>query len=281
MDNQLTLLSLSLRAAVEAGKAVLDVYHSDFAVDHKEDNSPLTLADRRAHDIITNCLAVTDIPVLSEEGRDIPFQERREWKRLWIIDPLDGTKEFVKRNGEFTINIALIDNCEPVMGVIFVPVKSVLYFGARGLGAYVLEDHDVITAIGAGDVQDIDAVLASAVALPRATAPRAAIKIVGSRSHLTDEVKAFVEKMREKHGEVEFASAGSSLKICLVAAGEADIYPRLGPTMEWDIAAGQAIAENAGARFYCHGTNQPMVYNRENLKNPWFVVESPGYRADL
>jgi 3'(2'), 5'-bisphosphate nucleotidase len=278
MDNEFQLLSVSLRAGVEAGGAILDVYHSDFAVEQKEDKSPLTLADRRAHDIITAYLAATDIPVLSEEGRNIPFPERRGWKRLWIVDPLDGTKEFVKRNGEFTVNIALIDNGAPVLGVIFVPVKSLLYFGGRGLGAYVIEDQAVIHSIGAGEIRSIDEVLAHAVALPRPAPPRTGIKIVGSRSHLTDEVKAFVEKMRKMHGEVEFTSAGSSLKICLVAAGEADIYPRLGPTMEWDIAAGHAIAENAGARFYCYETNQPMVYNREDLMNPWFVVERAGFR---
>jgi len=273
-------LSTSLHIALEAGAAVLEVYGGDFSVENKPDDSPLTLADQRSHAIIASGLKPLGIPVLSEEGRDIPFQERREWKRLWIVDPLDGTKEFVKRNGEFTVNIALIDKGVPVMGVIFVPVKFALYFGASGMGAYLLEDHGFIDSIGAGNVRSVDDVLTGAVKLPKKRPPRSVIKIVGSRSHLTDEVKAFVEKMREKHGEVEFTSAGSSLKICLVAAGEADIYPRLGPTMEWDIAAGQAIAENAGARFYCHGTGRPMVYNREDLVNPWFVVERAGYRAE-
>lgn len=281
MIDQIRLfLILSIRAAVEAGKAVLDVYHTDFAVDQKADKSPLTLADRRSHEIISAHLAVTDIPLLSEEGRDIPYRERRGWERLWIVDPLDGTKEFIKRNGEFTVNIALIDGDSPVMGVIFVPAKAVLYFGARGMGSYMIDEVVAIDAIGAGDIQSLDDVLNQAKALPKPMPPRAAIKVVGSRSHLTDEVSAFVEEMRQRHGEVEFLSAGSSLKICLVASGEADIYPRLGPTMEWDIAAGQAIAESAGARFYCHGTGQPMVYNRENLINPWFVVERAGYRAD-
>ena len=268
---------IPLRAAVEAGNAILDVYQSDFTVDHKADDSPLTLADRRAHDIIIAHLAVTGIPVLSEEGRHIPYKERREWEKLWIVDPLDGTKEFVKRNGEFTVNIALIKNGHPVLGVVFVPVKSRLYFGARGLGAYLLEDRAIIDAVAAGEIRTSDDVLSRATRLPKAIPPRTAIKVVGSRSHLTDEVKTFVEEMRSRYGQVEFTSAGSSLKICLVASGEADIYPRLGPTMEWDIAAGHAVAENAGARFYCHGTNQPMVYNREDLLNPWFVVERAGF----
>ncbi|MEW6080090.1 MAG: 3'(2'),5'-bisphosphate nucleotidase CysQ [Thermodesulfobacteriota bacterium] len=277
MDDDFQLLLVSLRAGAEAGQAILDVYHSDFAVEQKEDKTPLTLADRRAHEIITAHLAPTGIPILSEEGRNIPFPERRQWKRLWMVDPLDGTKEFVKRNGEFTVNIALIDNDAPVMGVVLVPVKSLLYFGARGLGAYVIEDQSVIDDVGTGNIRSVEEVLARATSLPRALPPRSTLKIVGSRSHLTDEVRDFVEKMREAHGEVEFTSAGSSLKICLVAAGEADIYPRLGPTMEWDIAAGQAVAENAGARFYCHETGQPMVYNRENMTNPWFIVERAGF----
>ena len=275
MNNEVQIIPL--RAAVEAGNAILDVYQSDFTVDHKADDSPLTLADRRAHDIITAHLAVTGIPVLSEEGRDIPFPERREWQRLWIVDPLDGTKEFVKRNGEFTVNIALIENGQPVLGVVFVPVKSALYFGARDLGAYLVEDQGLINAVAAGDIRSVDDVLRRATRLPKAVPPRTAIKVVGSRSHLTEAVQAFVEDMRGRYGEVEFTSAGSSLKICLVASGEADIYPRLGPTMEWDIAAGHAVAENAGARFYCHGTNKPMVYNREDLLNPWFVVERAGF----
>ncbi len=275
MNNDFCIIPL--RAAVEAGTAILEVYGSDFTVEHKADDSPLTLADRRAHNIIIAYLDATDIPVLSEEGRNIPFEERQGWEKLWIVDPLDGTKEFIKRNGEFTVNIALIENGRPVFGVVFVPVKSVLYFGARDLGAYVIEDAGVISDIAAGNIASIDDVLAGALKLPRALPPRTVIKVVGSRSHLTDEVKAFVEEMRSRHGEVEFTSAGSSLKICLVATGEADIYPRLGPTMEWDIAAGHAVAENAGARFYCHGTNQPMVYNREDLLNPWFVVERAGF----
>ena len=278
MNNDMQIIPL--QAAVEAGNAILDVYQSDFTVDHKADDSPLTLADRRAHDIITAHLADTNIPVLSEEGRHIPFQERRNWHRLWMVDPLDGTKEFVKRNGEFTVNIALIENGHPVLGVVFVPVKSALYFGARGMGAYLLEDRTIIKAVAAGGVTAVDDVLSRATRLPKAIPSRTAIKVVGSRSHLTDEVKAFVEEMRNRHGEVEFTSAGSSLKICLVASGEADIYPRLGPTMEWDIAAGHAVAENAGARFYCHGTNQPLVYNREDLLNPWFVVERAGFSVD-
>jgi len=280
MNNAFQLLFVSLKTAVQAGEAVLDVYHSDFAVDQKEDKTPLTLADRRAHQIITQRLAATNIPVLSEEGRHIPYSERSGWRRLWIVDPLDGTKEFVKRNGEFTVNIALVEDGRPVMGVIFVPVKSLLYFGADGLGAYVLEDQDVLKALGADQVPSLYAVLERSTGLPRAVPARSVLKVVGSRSHLTDEVQSFVEALRQKHGRVEFTSAGSSLKICLVAAGEADIYPRLGPTMEWDIAAGQAIAENAGARFYCYDTNQPMVYNREDLLNPWFVVERAGYGAD-
>ncbi len=268
-----THLFIALAACVKAGDAVMEVYASDFEVAQKADDSPLTLADRRSHDVISGYLDRTGIPVLSEEGRSISCEERRGWEVLWIIDPLDGTKEFIKRNGEFTVNIALVEKGEPVFGAVFVPAKRTLYFGAKGLGSYKIQNPTLLEAIGEGQGQSVDELIAQATSLPVDATPPDCLKIVGSRSHLTEEVKAFVEKKREEYGEVKFVSAGSSLKICLVAEGTADIYPRLGPTMEWDIAAGHAVAENAGARFYCFETGGKMVYNREDLLNPWFVVE--------
>lgn len=268
----------ALRAAVLAGKAIMEVYRTDFSVDYKSDNSPLTLADRRAHDIITKELTPLKIPVLSEEGKDIPYTERKNWETLWIVDPLDGTKEFVKKNDEFTVNIALVHNQEPAFGVIYVPVKNMLYFGSAAKGAFLLEDTEVLESLcvpsdTTRDIPDLDIVISRSRELPAETPGSAPYIIVGSRSHLTSEVEAFVEEKKKHHRQVEFISAGSSLKFCLVAEGKAAIYPRLGPTMEWDTAAGQAIAAFSGAKIYRHDTGAPLLYNRPDLLNPWFVVE--------
>jgi 3'(2'), 5'-bisphosphate nucleotidase len=271
------LLLQAMMAAVRAGKAILEVYHTDFSVSRKSDDSPLTLADKRSHEIITRMLAPYKIPILSEEGRDIPYSERKEWNPFWLVDPLDGTKEFVKRNDEFTVNIALIENQIPVMGVIFVPVSGVLYFAQKGLGAYKLETPALVETIrsdegsppGIGLIELMEA----AKRLPLSSPSTDPYVIVGSRSHLTPEVEAFVEEKRRAHQNVTFISAGSSLKLCQVAEGQAAIYPRLGPTMEWDTAAGHAIAAYAGARVVRHDTGTPVIYNKESLLNPWFIVE--------
>ncbi|MDY6823230.1 MAG: 3'(2'),5'-bisphosphate nucleotidase CysQ [Thermodesulfobacteriota bacterium] len=267
----------ALCASVAAGNAAMDVYASDFQVEQKADESPLTLADKRSHEIITAALVPTNIPILSEEGEKRPFEERRSWNTLWIVDPLDGTKEFVKRNGEFTINIALVENGIPVFGVIFVPVKNTLYFGFHGRGAYRIVDKTMLAAMADHEAGELAGVMNRAEKLPLDRPSSGGITIVGSRSHLTPEVEAYVEAMKAEYGDVSFVSAGSSLKICLVAEGTADIYPRLGPTMEWDIAAGHAIAISAGAKFYCYETGEPMTYNREDLLNPWFIVERAGF----
>ncbi len=267
----------SILAATEAGNAILDVYHSKFTVEHKNDKSPLTLADKRSHEIIIACLSEFNIPILSEEGKDIPYFERKKWDTLWIVDPLDGTKEFIKKNDEFTVNIALVRNGKPVLGVIFVPVKNILYFAAQDLGAYKLENGQVVKLLS-GKSEKVKKngllknIIKCSVKLPINQSTVSPFTIVGSRSHATPELESFVEKKRLEYGDIKFISAGSSLKFCLVAEGMADIYPRFGPTMEWDTAAGQAIAENAGARVICYETREPLAYNKENLLNPWFMV---------
>jgi 3'(2'), 5'-bisphosphate nucleotidase len=271
------LLVTAAAASVLAGLATLEVQRSDFEVEFKADQSPLTLADRRSHAVIVGRLKATAIPVLSEEGRDIPHAQRSRWRRLWIVDPLDGTKEFVKGLGEFTVNIALVEDQRPTLGAIFVPVKNVLYFGRIEDGSYRLDDPDAIAALAAGSgASDGRALLerlrAHAHRLPVDHAAHAPFVIVGSRSHATPELHAYVERQRRELGDVQFISAGSSLKYCLVAEGHADVYPRLGPTMEWDTAAGQVIAEAAGARVVRHDTGQPLLYNKEDLLNPWHVV---------
>jgi 3'(2'), 5'-bisphosphate nucleotidase len=276
MENRSEWLLSSINSALAAGKAILEVYDSpDIAIYKKADDSPLTLADRRAHDIIAAGIADTGLPVLSEEGRNIPYAERGQWLRMWIVDPLDGTKEFIKRNGEFTVNIALCAKGTPSMGVVFVPVVDTLYFADRKRGAFKIEatnqihsGTDSTRAIG-----DLERLMQRANRIPVARDPNRPFTIMGSRSHATPALEAYVESMRKKYGSVDFISAGSSLKICRVAEGAADVYPRLGPTMEWDTAAGQAIAVASGARVVRHDNGWNLTYNKEDLLNPWFIVE--------
>jgi 3'(2'), 5'-bisphosphate nucleotidase len=272
------LLIKAIEAALRAGQVILDVYHSEYAVEHKADNSPLTRADRMSHDLIIAALKGFGIPILSEEGREIPYQDRKAWERLWIVDPLDGTKEFIKRNGEFTVNIALVEYGLPKLGVVYVPVKDWLYFAADSVGAFRIKNP---AATGDSDRfggNDLDSgkalagLLGNSTRLPDAKRPKTPFIIVGSRSHANPDLTKLVEEKRREHGEVEFIAAGSSLKICMVAEGLADMYPRLGPTCEWDTAAGQAVAEMAGAKLLDYRTGEPLSYNRPDLINPWFVV---------
>jgi 3'(2'), 5'-bisphosphate nucleotidase len=276
----------ALLASREAGLAILDVYKQDFDVSYKEDQSPLTLADQRSHDIIVDHL--TDpfgksLPILSEEGKDIPFEERRAWEYFWLIDPLDGTKEFIKRNGEFTVNIALIYQHRPVLGVIYAPVNNVFYFASEGFGSYRLKNDNAFELLD-GKAFKIEResvlkeILKQSDRLPYYDTPLdthdSQLVIVGSRSHLSKEFEAFVKTMRKQHAKVEVISSGSSLKLCLVAEGRADIYPRLGPTMEWDTAAGQAIVEQANGSVLNYETGEPLQYNKKNLLNSWFIVKT-------
>ncbi|MGD9366102.1 MAG: 3'(2'),5'-bisphosphate nucleotidase CysQ [Desulfobacteraceae bacterium] len=265
----------AIDAAVKAGETIMEVYQSNFAVEAKEDRSPLTLADKKAHDIIRADLVEYGMPLISEEGKSTPYELRKEWATLWIVDPLDGTKEFIKRNGEFTVNIALIDEQRSVMGVVYAPVLQWLYFASTNIGAYKLTavQPDAFDRKENSKAENrLLQLIQGAIKLP-VEHSRQIYTIVGSRSHGTPELEAFVEAKRKEKGDVEFIAAGSSLKICLVAEGAADIYPRLGPTMEWDTAAGQAIAECAGTKMYVYETGQSLNYNKENILNPWFVVE--------
>jgi 3'(2'), 5'-bisphosphate nucleotidase len=280
MNDKFYLLT-ALAAAIEAGRAILDVYRSsDFKVEEKADKSPLTLADKRSHEIIVKHLGKLDVPILSEEGKDISYKERKRWETYWLIDPLDGTKEFIKKNGEFTVNIAIIRDRKPAAGVIYVPDKNVLYFALKNQGSFKIDSGDSIKQLETDLIEPrkekiaevFDSIIAASAKLPVIHLPARPFTIIGSRSHASPELEAFVEEKRQEHGEVEFISAGSSLKLCLVAEGKADIYPRTGPTMEWDTAAGQAIAENAGCKVLQYDTIEPLIYNKENLLNPWFVV---------
>ena len=279
MDLKLYVLK-SIQASIAAGNAINEVYRSeDFGVEYKSDKSPLTLADQKSHETIMKVLTEFDLPILSEEGKGTPYTQRKDWGCFWVVDPLDGTKEFIKRNGEFTVNIALIENSRPILGTIFVPDRNTLYFAAQDFGAYKLQDGPFNEMLGAqADSKEnvrnsLDQIIRRSTKLPVIDPQRTALTIVGSRSHKTAELEAYVEEKRKAFGDVEFISAGSSLKICLVAEGRADVYPRLGPTMEWDTAAGQAIAEYAGASVYEYDTSKPLIYNKEDLHNPWFIVQ--------
>jgi len=259
-----TLINIAIKSSIKAGKAILEVYHSnDFEVQLKSDKSPLTLADRKAHQIIVAGLEGTGIPILSEEGKDIPFSVRKSWNRFWLVDPLDGTKEFIKRNGEFTVNIALIENGVPVMGVIYVPVTEVLYFGSLEEGAFRVSQ--------AGQTTDW---FDKAEKLPQKT-DDTTFRVVASRSHINTETEEFIQKLKNNHPKIEIVSKGSSLKLCLIAEGKADIYPRFGPTSEWDTAAGHAIISASGGKVVlADDADTDLKYNKENILNPYFIAKS-------
>jgi 3'(2'), 5'-bisphosphate nucleotidase len=250
-----------IAVAVEAGRATLEIYQQDFEVITKEDNSPLTIADERSNAIIMKGLAAlsvgAELPVISEETKLLPYEERKGWQFLWLVDPLDGTKEFIKKNGEFTINIALVYEHTPVLGVIYVPVRDVIYFAVEGRGAFMRE---------AGEERRLQL---------RALEGNELLLIVASRSHNSAAVEAYVEEKRKQFDKVDYVPAGSSLKFCLLAEGKADVYPRLAPTMEWDTGAGHIIAREAGAEVLIYGENRELQYNKENLLNPHFIVKNP------
>ena len=247
----------------------MDIYNTDFEVDYKVDRSPLTLADQKANEHIVNALAglTPDIPVLSEEGKAMDYQKRKDWERLWLVDPVDGTKEFIKKNGEFTVNIALIQDQKPVLGVVFAPALGRIYFSSEETGAYQCFENDLQSC------QSVEDLLAHSKVLPLDT-ERDKFTIVASRLHMSPETETYIERCRIEHGEIDLISAGSSLKLCLVADGSADVYPRFAPTMEWDTAAGHAVALGAGCEVINPDTGESLRYNKEDLLNPWFLVRA-------
>lgn len=245
--------------ASAAGAEIMGVYAQEFDVEIKGDNSPLTQADRKANAVILQGLQTLHpgIPYISEEVKATAYDERKNWDCFWLIDPLDGTKEFIKKNGEFTVNIALIENGEPVVGVVYAPALNVGYVGIKGIGSFKYTDN--------GTQQEISNA--------QHYTSKQKVVVVASRSHLTDETLEFVEKLKAEGKEVDFLSSGSSLKFCLVAEGKADVYPRFGPTMEWDTGAAHAVALYAGKNVLNIETAKPLAYNKENLLNPYFIVE--------
>lgn len=240
----------------QAGELILEVYREDFSVEVKEDQSPVTIADQKANDLIVEKLKkyYPSVHFITEETKNAEFDERKSYEYTWIIDPLDGTKEFIKKNDEFTVNIALCHQQEIVFGMILVPVTGVIYYAEKGKGAYKIEGNNT-TKI-------------------RIEQPTDTLKIVTSRSHRTPLPEELQSKIDTTYKNVEYVPAGSSLKLCLVAEGCAHFYPRFGPTMEWDIAAGHIIATEAGASVLQPDNHQPILFNKENLLNPYFIVSS-------
>lgn len=259
------LLSIAIEAAIEAGEEIMKIYAKDFEVELKSDNSPLTIADQNANAVINSYLINTSIPIISEENKQADFLERKDWETCWMVDPLDGTKEFVKRNGEFTVNIALIENNQPILGVIYVPVTKMLYYGI------VAEQKAYKTVLQNHKVAANELFLATDEIRP-ANPNADIIKIVGSRSHKSPETAAFIKSLEGEGKQVEIVSKGSSLKFCLVAEGEATMYPRFAPTMEWDTAAGHAICNAVGLKVKQTSGETALQYNKENLLNPYFIV---------
>lgn len=268
MINSIEVYRTAIAAALEAGQAILEIYHRDFDIEYKEDESPLTQADKKANEIISKKLSKTQLPILSEEGRSILFEERKNWKKFWMVDPLDGTKEFIKKNDEFTVNIALIKGQYPSMGVIYVPVLDILYYGLESIGSYKLESARVTI-----DHKDsLDDIIKKSVALPLPATSRN-FTIVASRSHMSNETEKYIKKLVKEKGKPNLISRGSSLKLCMIAEGHADIYPRFAPTSEWDTAAGQAIVECSGGSVTRIDEKETIKYNKKDLLNPWFIAK--------
>lgn len=267
-----TLLKDVIELAVEAGTEIMKIYGRDFSIEYKDDNSPLTEADTHSNEVITAGLKKLSrqYPVLSEETKAVDYAIRKDWKTFWLVDPIDGTKEFIKKNGEFTVNIALIENGKPVIGVVYAPALGILYYGMKGYGAYRKTDR-----------------LEKLPVIKNDPAVSKIINIVASRSHLNEETSGFIDEVARQYPDctIEKVSKGSSLKLCMVAEGTADIYPRVAPTMEWDTAAAQGVVEAAGKHVYRFETfpadsvkfnseisTEKLVYNKENLLNPSFVT---------
>ena len=241
-----------IEIAKDAGDAIMEIYQRDFSVEYKDDKSPLTKADLKSNEIICNALLklYPDIPILSEENKMVSYEERKNWDYFWLIDPIDGTKEFIKKNGEFTVNIALIRENKPILGVVYAPVLEDMYSAKEGFGAFK-----------------------NGCKLPLYInkSPKEKLIVVASKSHLSEETQLFIDNLDTK--EIEQISKGSSLKLCMVSEGIADIYPRLAPTMEWDTGASHAIVLESGKEVIQFKSREALVYNKENLLNPWFLVQ--------
>lgn len=259
-------MELAVKSAISGGLAIMDIYRKpSFDLQIKDNNSPLTEADTAANDIIVKHLIETGIPIISEENKNLDYSKRKNWDKCWIVDPLDGTKEFIKRNGEFTVNIALCQSGKPILGVIYVPVTKELYYAdtiKKMAYKSILDDEHNLTRELFSE-EDL---------ISKSESNNELIRVVGSRSHMNQDTLDYISSIENDFDEVEIVSKGSSLKFCLVAEGEADVYPRFAPTMEWDTAAGHAICNAVGLKVISQQTNEELLYNKENFLNPYFLV---------
>lgn len=260
-------LKIAVRAAIEAGRAIMKIYSSNIEFGLKPDLSPITEADKDANDVINFYLNQTGIPVISEENKEVNYGERKKWNECWIVDPLDGTKEFIKRNGEFTVNIALVKEGRPILGVIYVPEKKELYFGD-------VEKQQAFKMMVNDGKYEAGNLTGASTIIPKGE--KGSIRVVASRSHLNEETETFVNNLKSKNPEkkIEVVSKGSSLKFCLIAEGKADIYPRYSPTMEWDTAAGHAICNAVNIKVISGDTKKELKYNKESLLNSHFLAKN-------
>ena len=258
---------VAIKAAISSGSEIMRIYEDgNFQIETKQDNSPVTLADKSANTLINEFLKPTGIPIISEENVETEFSERKQWDYCWIVDPLDGTKEFIKKSGEFTVNIALVKNNKPVFGVIYIPVSKELYFGD-------VMDGKSFKIIVDKKIEEADLLKNAEEVFPKRA--EVMIHVAGSRSHINEETLKFIDGIKGKYSqEVKVIPKGSSIKFCLIADGTIDIYPRIGATMEWDTAAGHASCKAVGLRVIDMQTNREMVYNKQNLRNNSFVVSN-------
>lgn len=268
MSESQSHLLLSVHAAYLAGLSIMDIYRKKtFKTEYKKDLSPVTEADQVSHRIIAGQLEPTAFPILSEEGKEVPFKVRKQWQKFWLVDPLDGTKEFLRRNDEFTVNIALIEGPVPILGVIYAPCQDIMYFAKDQSGAYRIMEYSQKDGV----IQNGQDLMEFAERLP-GKLPRRPYTAIASRSHRNEETDLFIKGLQKRHPGLKLVSIGSSLKFCLMAEGKADIYPRFGPTMEWDTAAGHAIARASGCSVKICDREDDLSYNKQDLFNPWFIV---------
>ncbi len=270
------LFSHIFNAAVKAGAAIMEIYErrNDYEIELKRDHTPITAADRAAHKAIRESLGPTRIPILSEEGREMDYPERCNWDLFWLVDPLDGTVEFIKGNNEFTVNIALMENNRAIASVVYVPYLRRMYLAERGRGAWVKREV-VPDAVSHASFEEIEQQME---ALPLKRPPRRSLRVAVSRSHQTPETAAHIEQLRLTYPDLEVVEQGSSYKFCLLAEGAVDYYPRTTQTYEWDTAAGELILCEAGGSTYSFHERQMLTYNKEDLRNPWFICHSHAFR---
>ncbi len=263
MNNKLFLEIIN--CSIVAGQEIMKIYETgNLNVEIKSDNSPVTIADKKSNELIMKTLKNTEYPIISEENKSIDYEIRKNWKKYWLVDPLDGTKDFINRGGDFTVNIALVENKTPIAGVIYVPVSKTLYFGSNEIGSYKKISVN-------NTFSDFSEIVETSQKLPIAR-QHDTYRVIASKSHFNAQTEEVINKLRAEHSNLELINVGSSLKLCSIAEGTADLYPRFGPTMEWDIAAGHAIVKAMGGKVLIANSDKELEYNKENLLNPFFVV---------